>query len=496
MLTKSDFTALIASSVANYPAVETYYKAKDPRILQNLEAMAMMLALYSAQLEVAQAEPFDKTKDSTVLADAAMRGIIPKSTPVTLSITVTNSGSVDITISKGRVLLDSSGRYLLVSTSVTVSAGGTGTLTAQQLYASSTTHTVTESKPFYEIQIDLANDDSYLCGLSLADDDGNSYEYRERYVNTSAGEYVFHLEVDEQQRYYIRLGYTDVVGVQPNVGDIFTITAYYSYGNVDYSNGDKINFETTTTVNDAYISMEVAEVTTAGVDPITTTLMRELAKYPSIYNENAVYLGEFDFLVRRNYTDIQFLSVWNEAAEETARGSSVDNINCLFVAVMGSAGDETTQAYSDHSTPTKITSLTTLQQNIKQTILNADDSYSIVFYTPVVRAIAMKITATVATSYDADTVASQISSVVLSNYGLSSDVTKRGRVSIRYQEVYTLLKSNVTALTVGNADIQISIEDLSDYLAYPELWQYVTADSLAVNVTTSNVATNQWGSGI
>jgi hypothetical protein len=45
-----------------------------------------------------------------------------------------------------------------------------------------------------------------------------------------------------------------------------------------------------------------------------------------------LYLGEFDFLVRRNYTTLKFLSVWNETMEEDARGANVANINTLFVA--------------------------------------------------------------------------------------------------------------------------------------------------------------------
>jgi hypothetical protein len=76
MYTKADFLKAIDNTIANYPAVAPFYYARDPRILQKLEAMATMLSMTSAQIEVAMAEPFEKSRDATILADAAMRGII------------------------------------------------------------------------------------------------------------------------------------------------------------------------------------------------------------------------------------------------------------------------------------------------------------------------------------------------------------------------------------------------------------------------------------
>ena len=107
MLLREDFQKAIESSVARYPAVGALVKAGDPRILQHLDAMATMLGMYSAQLEVATAEPFEKTRDSTVLADAAMRGIIRKSTPARVQIAVTNAGTAAFRVDGGRSLVDS-----------------------------------------------------------------------------------------------------------------------------------------------------------------------------------------------------------------------------------------------------------------------------------------------------------------------------------------------------------------------------------------------------
>lgn len=78
--------------------------------MQHVEAMATMLAMYSAQLETAMSEQFEKTWDATVLADAAMRGIVRKATPAKVRIRAVNKGASAFTIDSERTLLDSSGR--------------------------------------------------------------------------------------------------------------------------------------------------------------------------------------------------------------------------------------------------------------------------------------------------------------------------------------------------------------------------------------------------
>ena len=59
MLTKADFLRSIKDTVTSYPTISPLYQASDPRIIQHLDAMATMLALFSAQIEVSLSEPFE-----------------------------------------------------------------------------------------------------------------------------------------------------------------------------------------------------------------------------------------------------------------------------------------------------------------------------------------------------------------------------------------------------------------------------------------------------
>ena len=133
MLTKTDFQRAIRESIADYPTIAPLYQAGDPRVAQHLDAMAAMLAMFSAQLEVALSEPFEKARDATVLADAAMRGIVRKASAARARLLAVNKGSAEFTIDTGRTVLDSAGLPWRIDTAAVVPAGDNATFEAVQL---------------------------------------------------------------------------------------------------------------------------------------------------------------------------------------------------------------------------------------------------------------------------------------------------------------------------------------------------------------------------
>lgn len=498
MHTREDFQQAIDDSVARYPALGALYRARDPRILQHLDAMATMLAMYSSQLEVAQAEPFEKVRDATVLADASMRGLVPKAQPSRVSVRLKNSSAIPFSASPGRALVDSSGRPFRVETPVDAGPGDTVTFEAVQLSEKTRAHTVKESRAFYAIEVALADDDSWLCGLNVTDTEG-AYTHRERYTNTFPGERIYHVEADEQQRIYVRFGQDDVVGVQPEEGAAISIASYYSLGRLDdFAPGSPMAFDTMQAPTESQIEMTLQDVLSSGENPPSMRALRELAKYPSVYNHNAVFLGEFDFLVRRHFPSLQFLSVWNEGVEERHRGMRIDNINALFVACLSAGGEEAllAQAPGEKVEPLELeeASLTATQRAIREKIHAADDSYRIRFFSAVRAPIPVSVAATVASSYDEGVVREQIRQVMLEEFGEQADQSRRGNSTPLYQQIYQILRQRVPALSVGRADLRVEMgSEISD--SRPELWRYVSADSLEVAVSAGNVTVPYWGSG-
>lgn len=497
MLTKDDFQRAIRDSIDQYPSLAPLYRAGDPRVLQQLNAMATMLAMYSAQVETAQAEPFEKVRDSTVLADSSMRGIIPKGSPCRVRIAATNSGADPFAIESGRTVLDSTGRPYRIETSAAVGPGATAVFEASQVYATTISHRVLGSVPFYSIQIPDADDDSHLCAIAVADSAG-SFEHRTRYVNCWPDERIYHVETDDRRRVYVRFGYEGVIGVQPPDGKEFTLTIYRTSGAIDVAAGSPFSFEYIQSPLEANIELSMDSMLIAGEDPMDMATLRDLARYPSVYDDSAVFLGEFDFLVRKTYPSLRFLSVWNEAAEEQARGANWDNINTLFVACLSSTGEESVVDEAPIGEPDpppaviEESDLTETHKSIRRTILAADDSYKIKFYTPVRSKIGMRVSATISTSYVASDVRNAIHDALLDEFGEKAAASRRGGNRPLYQRVYALLKKKIPALSDGQADLQVSISEPVDP-ARPEVWRFIADDSLSVSVSTANITTPSWG---
>ncbi|AJK46254.1 hypothetical protein [Burkholderia plantarii] len=497
MLTKADFQKLIRDTIADYPAIAPLYHAGDPRITQHLDAMATMLGALSAQIEVAQIEPFEKTRDSTVMADAAMRGIVRKATPARVLVRARNAGSSPFLIESGTAVLDSSGLPYRVETAATVPPGDEATFEASQRRAVTFTHIVNGSEPFYSIPIPPADDEAVLCAVAVSDGDG-IYEYRDRYVNTMPEERVYHVEADDQQQVYVRFGFDGVVGVQPKDGAAITLTVFYTAGDVSPDFGSPFAFAYLSSPSEAAVDMKMDALLAAGQNPMPMSVLRDLARYPSIYNGNAVFLGEFDFLVRRTFPTLQFLSVWNEATEEAARGASLDNINALFIACLSSDGGEAIRGEGDSRHPAPAVEiedadLTATQIAIKAAVRAADDSYRVRFFTPVISRIRMTINATVSTSYIASDVRRKISEALLREYGREASASRRGRTRPRYKRVYALLREKVPALADAGSDLTVSIDEPSGIQIRPEMWRYLDAESLTVNVATANIVIPSWG---
>ncbi|AIY41971.1 hypothetical protein LT85_2813 [Collimonas arenae] len=154
-----------------------------------------------------------------------------------------------------------------------------------------------------------------------------------------------------------------------------------------------------------------------------------------------MYLGEFDFLVRRNISGLKFLSIWNETIEELIRGPSLDNINRLFVSFVPPDG----------------ATCAAIEQEIVRAIKSADDSYRIVFVTPAILDIGLTIAAEIARIHDAQAVKKQILDVLLNEYGEKAVPIRAGMLVVKYKVIYELLKKSVQALQDSGSDFSVVI---------------------------------------
>lgn len=464
MKTKRDFQEAIAAEISNYPRAAQLYRARDPSLLASLDAMAAMLAMASAEQDVAAAEPFTKARDMTVLADATAKGVLPFGIASKLRLQVVNAGTADFTLATGRRLLDTQGRGYVVLAGVLVPAGGSKLVEVLQQAERRFDHTVTVTQPFYQVEVPKAPEGKAITGVRVIDQNNNEFAYRPEYVNVQPGDQSFHMQSDESQRLLVEFGADGLAGYAPQAGDVFTVVVTDTDGAVVVPAGAKFAFEYTGSPDEAKVTLTMHEVLTEGRGVLDVPTLRKISSYPSIYDTSAVYLGNFDLLVRRNLSPFRFLSVWNEQVEESVRGASAANINTLFVAAMKDGTDDAE-----------------LFAQIKALILRADDSYKVTKVAVIETALPVAITAKIHAVYDFTQVKRQIEEIILANYGRDSEFAKSGQNRILYRSIYSLLTARVPALQGGRADLVVDVDD-SAITVPPEQFRYVSPASLTVTV--------------
>lgn len=458
-ITKDQFIQDALNEIASYPTIARRFQIGDPLITQNLASMAAMLADISNQVEVTTGEVYLKARDVTVMADAAVKGVLPFGSPCIASVSVLNQGVAGLSILTGRVLRDQNGRMWRVSNGVQLAPGATGSIVARQVELREITHKVAQNQPFYTIELPEP-DIGYMAEVTVV-----GWEYAPEFCNVADGDRMYHIQTDENQVVGLVFGVTGLAGLQPPTGSTISISIYDTEGDISPNPGMAFYFEYSDATERAV--MTLAEVVQAGEAPMSITTMREVCSYPGIYNENAVYLSNFDFLVRKKLGDVTFLNVWNERKEEDVRGADVSQMNRLFVAVLKEG-----------------VKLDALQSEITSILRTADDSYRVVFVPVLEKSVPLKMTLYVPSTYDAAAVRQAVRSLVLAEYGRGSAWSKRGEAKMLKKDLYDLMRENVPALTQRIADISIDAigDDTTDF---PEHFRYVTEESLMVQTETA-----------
>lgn len=472
--TTQEFEASALARLADKPSVARLVQAGDPRVLAQIRAQAAMLAMISEQIDNAQFEAFVKSRDSTVLADATLKGILPLARSATATLAVKNNDAVPFTMAAGRRLLDPKGRLFMVDSDVTIAAGATAAVSVTQKTLRSVSHAVGVPAPFYRMEVTSANADTYITSLAVFKGP-LQYSYSPDWFNVQPGDLCYQVETDERRRLMVCMGSDGVVGYGVQVGDIFDLRVEECEGKIeDLVAGAAWAMEYILTVADGKQDITLTTVTDMGAAPATVSDLRVMARYPAVYDHNAVYLGEFDMMLRRYMTGVTFLSVWNEQIEEAVRGASVNNINKLFVS----------GRVAGMSDPV-------FQARVLELFSRADGSYKVAFVATVDKPVTVAVTGSVSVIHDKTVVEAQIRGAILAAYGAGSPLVSTGMSNpLRVQAITKMLKTQIAAFQDDLSDFAVTIT--MGVAPKPEDFVQVTNASLTVTLTSASHNTGLW----
>ena len=455
---KSDFYNAAMAHLSDYPQLATRLAAGDVTITQQIGAIAQMLAMMSYQIGLAEVEPWIKARDNMVLADAAARGILPFGKAAIYQANIINHSNQTYHITAGRRLLDNSNRVWTVQNGTSIAAGQTASVQIEQYEIRQTIHTVVEAQPFYRIALNAPS--GYLLDVEIVHADGGLFRRAVDFHNVTAGERAYHVISDETMQVAAQFGVSYLAGYTPVTGEKLTVRTRHTDGNVRLQSATPLDLEYTRAGEEA-LEILSGSLIAAGAAPPDIDTLREITNYPSLYDSNAVFVGEFNFLLQRQMQPFVFLNVWNELREEQARGANVENINTLFVSFVkdGIAADEA-------------------KTQITRIIQAADDSYRVRFVAPKETQIPVSVHLALAPMHDEAAVSQKVKLYLLERYGRGSAWARKGGQRINWQNTVKGLRDSIAELQDGVSDVSVSINETQK--RQPENFRYVSETSLTI----------------
>ena len=479
MPTLSKIKEITLRVMQEYPEISARYQAGDPTVSAHLDAIQHFLAEMSRDVVISELEPFLKSRQATILADASNKGVLPLATPCQHMIEVINNGTDPISLLSGRIIEDGYGRAWRLIQTANVNPQETIEVLAEQSEIRTVSYQPDIAEPFHNYALSLT-DDLALVSLSVQDQDNNFYDVVTRWMNVLANDRAIILKTNTLREIILEFGDSDRFGQTLQANTILTLSIIESYGYFDASTLKEASLQEVINSFEQKVVLRFKKgaLVRLGADPLSIDQLRLLSSYPT-YDENAVFLGNHDFLVRKTFMNrTDFLSVWNEAINEVYYGANIKSINKMFVA--SSAKNLTEQA--------------ALNAEISRYIGKVDNLYlNNVIIVPIEeRAFYVHIDATISAVHDAESLKEQIKTLLLGYYGktkiASSYYLSNG---FNLKEISRLLEKEVPAFQDRTSDFKIQVEDLVTSPVKPHQWLFMTPDSISIDVKVIKNSTGE-----
>lgn len=205
----------------------------------------------------------------------------------------------------------------------------------------------------------------------------------------------------------------------------------------------------------------------AGADPLNVSQLKVLSTYPALYDENAVFLGNFDYSVRQKFmARCHFIAVWNENEQDGYYGATYQDINHLHIAIVAK-----NQAEQQN-----------LEAEIIQYIGQLDSLYKdrVRVHSVVEKPFSLTLNGRLAAVHDLDGVKAQIKGLLVGPYGRTKLSASRWLVNgFNSQEISTQLRKSINAFQDNISDFSLIVPIA---LNKPHEWVYIAENSITLNL--------------
>ena len=481
MLTLNDVKKRLLINLQDTPEIALRYQNGDPLAVGTLQAMAGMIADQSVDIDLANIEPFTKSNVRTILADATNKGILPLATPCRHNIDVQNKGTDSVSISAGRYIEDAQGRTWRLLQTANAAPGETAVVQVEHSEIRTIQYQAVFTEAFLQVELNI-QEDMHLSGILVKDDLGNAYSYKPRWMNTAPGEYAYNLKTDSMRKMIAEFGDSERCGVTVQANTVISFELIETDGKIDTSKLREASLQEVSSARETKVQIKFTSggLVRAGTDPLSIEQLRLLSSYP-VHDESAVFLGEFDYNVRKVFMSrCNYLTVWNEATQDMYYTATLDDMNHLQAAFVAKDPSDTEQ----------------LKTDIVKYIGQIDSLYKDRVHIRQVstRAFKLQVNASLASVHNDEMVKEQIYTLLLERYGketLASSYFLADGFNV--QKISDAFKENIIAFQDNISDFTLVTDDLSANRIKPHQWVYMTRESITINIKrTANVGANLW----
>jgi len=471
-LERSKLLNAIGSNINDYPDVAERWRAGDPTVRALITSIVETVVWLSRDNDVNIIEPFIKSKDRTIIADAINKGILPVATPCQHLITIENNSDSTVNLSQGRQIDDGTGRGWRLMAAVTLNAGEVKKVLAEQSEIIRLPIIIPVNEPFYSVTVSTT-EDSYFAGIAVTNTTTSEiYQHTPKFMNAGAGDAVFSLHSDDLEAISITFGDTERVGKTVQAGETYEVAITQCYGTVDPNSLKQASLASIYTNDETKLNLyfQSSDSVRAGANPLTVAQLRLLASFPSVYDRNAVFMGNFDFLVRWHFMKrFEYMAIWNETTNEKHYGPSLDAINHLNLTVVPKSAGEGA----------------TLTEDIRQLVAKADSLLDgrVRIKAAVERPYQVTVSGRLAAVHDIAAVKTQIKELLLASYGKGSLAASHPNIDgFNLQEIATRIRQDIPAFQDRISDFTVSGEGAGSSIK-PHQWVFLSTSSITVNLT-------------
>ncbi|WP_289115170.1 hypothetical protein [uncultured Psychrobacter sp.] len=475
MSERNNILESIGSHINDYPEVAERWRAGDPTVRAMLTSIVEAAVFLKRDNDVNAIEPFIKSKNRTIIADAINKGILPVATPCQHKITIENAAAKTLTLSQGRLLEDGTGRQWRLLAAITVGAGATKTVLAEQSTVNYGRVTIPVNEPFYTMSLSTT-DDAYFSSIGITNvTSGEVYQHTPKFMNAGINQPIYTLQSDNLSNINVIFGASDRAGKTVQAGEVYEVAITQTYGEVDPASLKQASLSEIADSDESALNIyfKAGDMTRAGANPLTINQLRLLASFPSMYDRNAVFMGNFTFLIMQHFMSrLNYMAIWNETAHERYYGASLDSINHLNLAIVPKLNTELERAQ--------------LITDIQQLVARADSLLDgrVRVMSAIERPYKITITGRLAAVHDIDSVRVQIKELLLVDYGKGSLAANHHNADgFNLQELSTRLRGGISAFQDRISDFTVSGEDVGQNPVKPHEWAFLSDNSITINLT-------------